>query len=487
MKPLLSILIVCVAVIGINAQKPVKEASPTPTPERNRAIVALLNDARYAAPELGVDIFLKVLETKKVAEPVWRKEILDEALRMIDDVQYPMAMRPAFGGQRELNDTAEYILAGAFNSKLDRLSLKGRVITLLLETEPARAKQMIFQMGGDFGLKPRSCEDVMTYRVNDIYPVVAKVAAASFTEKQVAEGQRALFVLPWIENLESPTQISGALDLLQQMQGSPAERQLLFNAFSRSINRDFKDDRSFANSLSWGGVAARMGKLTAGDADPLKTDIVSSYRSMLLKNLRGTRCTDNEIKKDNPLPDYIENANKLWPEKPLTHDDVIASELKGTVKIVHLMAKSSSARKFGEELRTARGTTLVDNKFVNHDLADAEWVSRVSDFADRVVAFDGNDNETEAELFFLKSALLGALLEAISPGELRRSILRKFVRQLARSPLQKTSFIEWRLWIYEAKLSGSEFFYEIAAEFPNPNFKAMIAAQKAGLESGPKK
>ena len=75
---------------------------------------------------------------------------------------------------------------------------------------------------------------------------------------------------------------------------------------------------------------------------------------MLLRNLRGTHATDNEIKKDKPLPDYIEAANKLMPEKPLTHDDVIAFDVKGTVKIIHLMTKSSTARKLVEELRTVK-------------------------------------------------------------------------------------------------------------------------------------
>lgn len=454
------------------------DPKPGLPPERNREIVALLNDARLAAPELTVDTLLKVVESKKVTDPVWRKEIIDEALRMIDDVQYPMSMRPAYGRLNELNDATEYIFAAAYNSKLDRLSLRGRVITLLLETDRERAKQMVFQMNGEFRLKPRSCEDMMTYRVNDIYPIVAKVAEASFNEKQVAEGQRALFVLPWIENIDSPSQISAALELLQQMQGSPAERQLLSSGFSKAINRDFKDDRSFANSLVWGNVAARIGRLTAGDPDPLKTEIVSSYRSMLLKNLRGTRCTDNEIKKDQPLPDYIEAANKLTPEKPLTYDDVTASELKGTVKVTHIMTKSTAARKLGEELRTVKGMTRVDNKLVNHDLSDAEWVSRVADFAERVVTLEGNDNETEAELFFLRSALLGALIEAINPGELRKSILRKYMRQLAASPLQKTSFIEWRLWIHEVERFGPESFYEIASEFPNPNLKVLVAANK---------
>ncbi len=137
----------CLAVPGQNVEK-----KPTPTPERPREIVALLNDARLAAPELAVDTFLKVVESKKVTDPVWRKEIIDEALRMIDDVQYPMPMRPAYGGKVERNnellDTEDWVLAAGSFAKLDRLSFRGRVITLLLETDRERAKQMIFQMGG---------------------------------------------------------------------------------------------------------------------------------------------------------------------------------------------------------------------------------------------------------------------------------------------------------------------------------------------------
>src|SRR5436853_2350555 len=109
MKLYLSILIVCGAISSVAAQKAIKEPSPTPTPERPREIVALLNDARLAAPELAVDTFLKVVESKKVTDLVWRKEIIDEAWRMIDDVQFPMPMRLAYGSnfdhEGELDDT----------------------------------------------------------------------------------------------------------------------------------------------------------------------------------------------------------------------------------------------------------------------------------------------------------------------------------------------------------------------------------------------
>lgn len=458
-----------------------------PTPERNREIVMLLNDARLAAPELAVDTFLKVVESKKVTDPAWRKEIIDEALRMIDDVQYPMSMRPAYGGKvernNELNSTEEYVRVIAYGAKLDRLSFKGRVITLLLETDKPRAKQMIFQMGGDFGLKPRSCEDALVYGPEGIYDVVGKVAKAVFSDQQVQEGQRALFVAPWIENIETPRQIYAALSLVQQMQGSAAERQILFNAASRAIDRNFKDDRSF--TYSWEGIALRIGKLTEGEPDPHKSDITNSFRGMMLKNLRGTRCKDNEIKKDEPLPDYLEAANKILGDKPITFEDISTAEYVGTAKLVNIVKKSSGARKFREELLTVRDQKIVDNKVANHDVNDIEWAGRVNEFIDRVLSFEGTDSETESEMLFIRAGFVGAMMSGISAGDLRNSVVRKYVRLLAGSKLQKTSFIEWRFWIADAERMAPESFYEIAAEFPNPNLKVMVAANRL-LKEAPK-
>lgn len=471
-------LFAAIFVFPLYAQKP--EPKPTPTPERPREIVALLNDARLAAPELAVDTFLKVVESKKVTDPVWRKEIIDEALRMIDDVQYPMQMRPAYGGRTEANNklqgTEDFLLVFAHAARLDKLSFKGRVITLLLDTDPERAKQMVFQMGGQFGLKPRSCEDALTYSPDDIYSVVAKVAKAVFTEQQVAEGQRALFVAPWIENIESPEQIYSALSLLQQMQASAAERQILFNAASAAIDLNFKDDRSF--TYQWEAIAFRVGKLVAGEGDPLKSGLINAFRGMLLKNLRGIRCTDNEIKKDDPLPGFVEAANKLFPDKPLAFEDISASDFGGTVKLTNIIKKSSGAQKFADDLKAVRGSEIVDNKVVKHDVTDAAWVSRVNEYIDRVLSFEGTDNETEAEMLFLKAAYVGGMIDSVGPGDLRKSLVRKYLRLIAGSRLQKTSFIEWRFFIADAERMAPESFYEIASEFPNPNLKVMAAAKK---------
>lgn len=460
---------------------PIMAQKPTPAPERDRRIVALINDARLAAPELTVDTLLKLVETKKVTDPVWRKEIIDEALRAIDHVQYPIPMhagiRPDRDGTiRSLNDTEAFFLIAALSAKLDRLSLKGRVINLLLEAEPQRARQLIFQMGGDLGLKPRSCEDVLTYVPDDIYPIVVKVAKALFNEKQVEEGQRALFVVPWIENIQSPRQIYPALALVRDLQGSPAERQILMNALSRAIDRDFKDDRSFTSGLPM--ITARIGRLIEGESVPLKLDLKNAFRSMVAKNLAGNRCKDNQVNRDEPLPDYVLAVNKLVPEKSFIIEDLIGAEFSGTIKVTHLYQKSSLARKFREELLAVRGQKVVDDKIVNHDANDVEWAGRVTEMIDRLLSTDGRDGETESELLYLKAAFVGGMLSGIDQGDLRKSIVRRYLRLIVASRLQNTSFIEWRLWLSEIERRDFALIAELAPDFPNANLKVIIASKK---------
>lgn len=473
-RPIVSGAFIFLSFYSISSQT--REPVPSRTPERSREIVSLLNDARLAAPELAADTFLKVLESKKVVDSTWRKEILDEALRIADDAKNPVRLRSIQIRGVVLNNTEGAVTSSAHSLKLDRLSLKARIITLLLESDIERAKQIIFDMGGQLRLKPRSCSDDLTYEVADIYVAVAKVAKSFFTEKQIAEGQRALFIAPWLENIESPTQISPALGLLEQMQGSSAEKQLLFSALSKAIARNFNDDRSFTNALNWHpSPVSRIEKLVTGEIDPLKTELKQAYRTFLLKNLNASRCVDNEIKKGDTLPKFVETANKLFPEKPLAVDDLVASELVATGKFVDVLARSDSIQKLKNDLTSLKGK-IVDNKRVID--SGPEWESRVIEFIDRVLSWESRNNETDSETLFVKAAMFGGMLESIDDLELKKSVLRKYLRYLDGSLTQNKNFVEWLSFLDLARGKNEPLFVELAPEFPNPNFKVLLATKQ---------
>lgn len=173
------------ACVPTAAQKP----TPTRPPERNREIVELLNDARFAAPELTVDTFLKAVESKTIKDEQWWREIIEEALRTADEVKYPVRKQRAFHGTGTV-DTVSGYLTYAYDLHLDSLSLKSRVIKNVLLGDKERARQIVYQLGGDLKLKPRACEDTMTYDVSEIYSAVGSVAKSVFTQKEIEDGVR---------------------------------------------------------------------------------------------------------------------------------------------------------------------------------------------------------------------------------------------------------------------------------------------------------
>src|SRR5262245_43548857 len=92
---------------------PQTRTSPSPTPkppERPRQLVQLISDARLAAPELCADVILKRLESNKIADVAWSKELLDEVLRLADEVKDPFRLYFALPKGLPVNRTEAYTI-----------------------------------------------------------------------------------------------------------------------------------------------------------------------------------------------------------------------------------------------------------------------------------------------------------------------------------------------------------------------------------------
>ena len=453
---------------------PLLAQKPTPTPERNRQIVALLNDARIAAPELAVDTLLRVIESKKVKEAEWRRELLDEAWRLSDDVKYPVRKKRAYWGTM-IVDTVSGYMSYAYDQKLDSLSLKARIIKNWLRDDKFRARQLAFQIGGDLKLKPIRCDEALSYVVDDIYESVDAIGKDAFSQKEIADGSRGLFILPWVENIESPTQIGAVMEMLAGLRSPPVERQLLTAALERSINRNFKDDRSFGFGLL--SDPHLRSKFIRQLDDP--AGFLSAWREFLKKNLVGPRCFDSRLEKGN-LPWFVTEYNALAPEdKRISAEDidnVEYIEYKG-VPIDKIYVYSEMYKKVSLLLKTAREKkNLPENK--EDKAAQLEWQLKVSEVLDLLDSWKATADEPEVEVFNQKTLWYRALIREIAEPELQTNAMRAYMRYLSESPIQKESFIEW---FYHARWAVEKYpdmFKKMAEEFPSPNFKTMVVAKK---------
>lgn len=451
---------------------PVVAQKPTPTPERPREIVALLNDARLAEPELTVDTLLRLVAGKKIKDPVWARDLLEEALRSTDDVKYRVRKHRVYRGTG-IVDTVSGYMEYAYDQRLDELSLKARTIEILSGHDKTRAKQVLFQMNGDIPLKPLTCDDALGYEPAAIYEAVRVVASGSFTAKEIEEGLRALFVLPWIENMNSPSQVAGALNLIWRLKSPTAERRLLSNAFERAISRNFNDDRSFSGLFSRGTYQMSMPLNDHGE------DVLVGWREFLKKNSAGPRCLDSKPSSKEVLPEPINSFNLRFEEKDRFRlEDFESVEYRGQPND-KLYLNSENNKKISAIFRAAR--QAKKNAGADNKAAELEWQLRVSEMIEALDSWKSDENESESEVFNQKAVFFRVLLPEIDDATMRQSVSRAFMRFLSNSNMQKESFIEW---LYHARWFASEqkvAFESIAGEFPNANFNVISGVAKLGI------
>lgn len=445
---------------------------PTPTPERPRQIVSLLNDARLAAPELTVDTFVSLVESKKVSDPIWRKEILEEAWRLTGDVKYPVRMGRAYYGTG-IVDTVSGYMTYAYDQKLDAMSLQARIIKALLGEDRMRAREIVFQVGGDLKLKPLTCEDSLAHVVDDIYATVGAVAKAAFGPTEIAEGVRGLFLLPWIENIQSPSQIMPLIELLNGLQGPAPERQMLINAFERSINRNFADDRSFSRAFLRDRSRALSFMWALDDSSSLR----SAWRDYLAKNAAGPRCLDSKPAKKDELPWPVNSFNSMFAEeKRFSVEDFASVEYRGVPKD-KLYLDSPTYKKVILLFKTARETkNRPENK--DEKSSELEWQIKITEVLELLDSWKASPDESEAEVFNQKTVFYRTMTPEVGDTQMKTVVVRAFMRYLAGSSMQKDSFIEWLVHARWLAAKEPELFRQIASEVPNHNFNVMLSAKK---------
>lgn len=437
---------------------------------------ALLNDARLAAPELTVNTILTVLEKGRIRDQTLKKQLLDEAIRLSDNVKEPAQLWPIPVSDVSPNESAAFLRASAHAQKLDRLDFLSRVIKLMIDVDPLRARQIVQELSGNLKLKPRSCSDDMTYEVAGIYSAVGAVATHTFTEQEVADGRRAIFLQSWLEDLDSPAQIEPALQLAFSLSGPLIERQLLAGSITKGMTHDFHDDRTFTFTL--GPVVrllgARSRSVNGGEQDFVLQGILTGFRDSILKNL-GSRCSGNEVADSTKLPLYIVAANRLFSERPIANDDIRTREIQKSGPFEESLGSASETR-LREDLLSLRGK-LVDGKPVSE--SSPEWKTRVNAFVDKLEKWSGDGKQSEFTVFVVRATTYDSLLGSVADPELKRYVARSFAIFLLRTPLQKTEFLVWHLYASRLLKTWPQVFAELIPNYPNANIFSMLEARQA--------
>jgi hypothetical protein len=425
-----------------------KEKQTQPDPK----LVALVNDARSAPPEFGADTLLRVVESGKLTDQAWKRELVSAAFQLATQAKQPVKRASISGA---LVDSRSGYLSRAFRLGLDGLSLKCRAVKAMVSIDKRKAREM-FQEIPQPKLEPLTCEESLVYDVADFYDTLRIIAQNTFAAKTMRLDEYTRFIKSHIEAMNSPIQVGPIAKLILALRLSPPQLETLVHTFSLALAQISGDDRSFAQATTSTSIIPEMVRLITlcKQQDLARDELIEAFRDYLTKNLNADRCIINNAEGEQSLsrPSYIDyfNTNLRFanlPSRkeilPITTEEIKPASIRGMAKIYPYWQspKSKSLLLRFKNLRFASG----DRRFNAKEQSEQEWQWQLSQFLNDMVNWHTEDEDSEADYFHQKSVLFHALIEDLPSGDLRRKVLNDYVAFLSNSRIQQDNPIEWFL------------------------------------------
>ncbi len=126
-----------------NGKEQKEEVAEKKRPRLPTEIEALIEDARIAPGEFAADALLRIVESGRVTDRDWRRDLSEEAFRLAANAQQQMR-RTYLAGSNV--DTRTGYLSMAFDLKLDALSLRCRAVRAMLGVDKQKARELFSEI-----------------------------------------------------------------------------------------------------------------------------------------------------------------------------------------------------------------------------------------------------------------------------------------------------------------------------------------------------
>jgi hypothetical protein len=429
------------------AQKAQTVPSRTRVQDRSVEIQNLISRARSLPAEFTIDIFLRIVASTRI-DKEWKQEILEEAFTLTPGVQNALREKviPVSGIAA---DTRAGYRSAAFDLRLDILSLQSQIIEQMISLDRGRALRMLAEVSPKLTLRTLSCSDMTKFEVTDFYRLIEKVTRAVYDEKRIRQGERVQFLLPYVENMSSPAQITPIVNLLLSLSLRTKESFIVSQSFATALKKISADDRTFSAALMRESTVSNVFRLIESyrKAGVPITEIQSAFRSYLSKHLSGTRCEDNLMLLGKELPYYIKEINYYYPDNPFTFDETKPAKLEDK-PVNKEYFESEEAKTLLSDFKNLRGYD-DDEPSMREPKTSAAWQEKMLDYLRRLDAWEGRGETTEEDQFHQKCILYLALARIAPSGEQTDQVIFGYIALLSQSGPLAESRIEWLWHVHE--------------------------------------
>jgi hypothetical protein len=350
-------------------------------PEKLRPLIGM---AGAAPPEFGAQALERMLESGGIDDPPTRRELIERAFQLASQAHDRWRVRTLPGASPA--STARVRLS---ELRLDRLSLQTRAVRLMLALDKSRARDLFLEMP-KLSPEPLTCDDWVGPDPADFYTTLALVFDKSFTPAERAREDDVHLVVDSLGAIASPLQFQPALNMVNGLHVTPAQRRLLLAKLGTAMSTVPVDDRSYQSV-----VAA----VTPG----LPAELLPAMQVFMTSHSTAQVCSASE-----PVPKEGEQSTE---EKRVAADEM------------NLMFK---------------GGTLISK--AGRD--DADWQQRFEAFLAEMTAWQQGPDESASGYFHRKMTAYEGLLDVTS-GALRARLVDEMVGFAIESDIQRDSPEEW--------------------------------------------
>lgn len=429
-------------IINAKSQKKPVPASQT----RPDEIILFLNHARSAPPEILADLFIRMAESGKIADPIWKQELLEEAFQNGARAQHKV--KQVYSSTLYPVDTRAGYIGYAFALNLDALSLCCRVIDALLPLNKHRALELFQTIR--FELPPLTCEASLTYEVSQFYRTLSKLVSSSFEPRQILQNEEILFFESYLAEMGSSSQVGPIAEAILASNLSTNKLERLTEAFSKQLATLAKDERSFWAAIE--STSESFSKLldACQKAGVPIDKLIRSYRAYLVTHLGGNRCADTYRQNLTHSQRVILRFNE-WvrfqsahPPLPVTDEELSPIRLSGAENpyLYWQSARSKDLLMRFKRLRFGSGSQLLSVA----ERSSPDWQAEMANYLEAMASWTDEDEKTTTDYFHQKFILFDSLLNLLpdsSPA--RERVLGNLLALLDFTTLRRDHLLEWFL------------------------------------------
>lgn len=425
---------------------------PVDPPSLPADVRSLVDRVPSVPAEFSADILIRVAGLEKL-ERSSRIRLLEDAFRQALQAQQPFRRRPALLRP----DGSTGFLERAYSQELDGMTLEMRAIEALLPLDPAKARALFTEL--PLPKLPRlECGDLLTYDVSRFYPVLSKIAAGTFSPKEI-QAEESFKFLTRYASLTSPAQIGPMAEVIATAKLSDSQFQGLVATFSSSVKQLSADDRAFTAARPY-AVQIRILKQAIEKRGLNPAPLIEAYRMYLVRHLTAVRCADtaqggaqvtletiptevSEMQMAMNAGAYFNDSLRIDPIQPLSMEEQTPSKTDGEVK----GPKGCGGPECQAVVIGYRSLIMKEGgiPILPADRAATDWQDRLRGLLNSLAEWKQDAAATAAEHFRFKVSLYSDLLGITPPGPNRDLVLRATHDYLRGSRLEIENRLEWFL------------------------------------------